>query len=332
MVLQDEFLNVKRKGRDMKRNKEEKLKKKNKGMKFETVSSVQMWSMCIIPMLFVFFFSYMPMAGLVLAFKDFKYAKGIFGSPWIGLSNFKIFLLSNDFAKVAWNTISLNLIFMFVSTVCQVAVAVLLYEVVSRRATKTYQTLMITPHFVSWVIAGYMAFAFLNPNGGLINTALSKIGIDAVNWYGESKYWPFILSICYVWKGLGMNSVIYYAALMGIDSTLFEAAEIDGANKFKIAWHIIIPQLMTIIIILQILGIGNIFRADFGLFYNIPRNVGALYDTTDVMDTWIFRTMREVGDMSVSSAAGLIQSVVGFVLVMLTNYITKKIDPERALF
>ena len=322
-----------RKGtKKMKANSTSPALKKSKGVNYGTASTVQLWSMCILPMFFVFMFSYMPMAGIVLAFKDFKYALGIFGSPWVGLENFKIFLLSNDFAEVAWNTVSLNLVFMLVATVSQVVVGILLYEVRSRRATKVYQTLMITPHFVSWVIAGYMVYAFLNPQQGLMNTILGNFGIDPINWYGEPGYWPIILSICYVWKGLGINSVIYYAALMGVDSALFEAAEIDGANKFQVAWHIILPQLMSIIVMLQILAIGGIFRADFGLFYNVPRNVGALYEVTDVMDTWIFRCMREIGDMSVSSAAGLIQSIVGFAMVMLTNTITKKIDPDRALF
>jgi len=301
-------------------------------LKHTTVTTLQLHSMCLIPVALVFVFSYLPMIGIIIGFKDFRFDLGMFGSPWVGFENFEIFLRSNDFAKVAWNTVSLNALFIVVSTVCQILLAVLLYEVRSRRATKVYQTVLITPHFVSWVIAGYMLYAFLNPQLGFINKFITTLGGKGISWYSEPKYWPVILTIAHVWKNIGMNSVIYYAALMGVDSSLVEAAQIDGANKVQTTFRVVIPQLYTLITILTILAIGGIFRADFGLFYQLPRNVGALYEVTDVMDTWVYRTMRVVGDMSISTAAGLIQSVVGFTLVVITNTVVKKIDPDRALF
>ena len=208
----------------------------------------------------------------------------------------------------------------------------MLFDVKSRTAIKTYQSCLITPNFISWVVVGYIAYIFLNPEYGTINKFLTKIGLPAVQWYNSPKLWPGILTVVSVWKGVGMNTVMYYAALMGIDSQIFEAAELDGANKLQKIWNITIPSLIPIITILFILSIGNIFRADFGLFYQVTRDVGALYETTDVLDTYIFRTMNEIGDMSISSAVGLLQSVVGFIFVVTVNKIVGKIDPERSLF
>ena len=222
--------------------------------------------------------------------------------------------------------------FIVIGTILAVFVAILLFELKSRAATKVFQTIMITPHFISWVIVAYMVFALLNTKYGIVNNIRAIMGLEKIDWYGKADYWPGILIIANVWKNIGMNSVMYYAGLMGIDSTLFEAAEVDGANKVKIIWHIIIPMLVPLITVLTILNIGNIFRADFGLFYNVPRNIGMLYKKTDVIDTYIFRTMREVGDMGMSSAVGLLQSIVGMITVIVTNSITKKINPDNALF
>ena len=289
-------------------------------------------SMVILPMFWVFVFSYLPMVGVIIAFKDYNYADGIFGSKWVGLENFRIFVTSNEFAKITWNTLYMNFFFIFVGIFMAVLVAILLYEVKSRKATKVYQTVMLTPHFLSWVIAAYMAYAILRPNGGYLNTILAKFGIEGVDWYSKPEAWPVILLICNVWKHIGMDSIMYYAALMGIDSSIFEAAEVDGANKFQRTIYIVIPELMSIITILSILKIGNIFRADFGLFYQVPRNVGLLYSTTDVIDTYIFRTMRVLGDFGLSGAVSFLQSIVGMTVVLFTNWVAKKIDPSRGLF
>lgn len=297
-----------------------------------TRKEIQLYSLCALPLLWVFIFSYIPMGGIIIAFKDYKYSMGIFGSPWVGLRYFEAFFNSSEFSTIVWNTLSLNFTFIICNLASAVALAILLFELRSRAKTKVYQTILITPHFLSWVVVAYMAYAFLNPNYGLINRIIGAFGGDAVDWYSKPDAWPAILTIASVWKHIGMKSVIYYASLMGIDNSLFEAADIDGATKWQKIRYIVIPLLVPLMTILTILDIGNIFRADFGLFYQLTRNVGTLYSTTDVMDTYIFRTMRVVGDMGMSSAAGLLQSVVGFVLVMITNYVSKKIDSDNALF
>ncbi len=297
-----------------------------------TQSELQLYSLCVIPVLLVFLFCYLPMGGIVIAFKNYRYDLGIFGSEWVGLDNFKFFFTSSDFFRITRNTLGMNFIFIIVSTASAVLVAVLLFHLQSRMATKIYQTMLITPNFLSWVIVAYMAYGFLNPQYGLLNSILSHFGIPKIDWYAKPNAWPFILTIASIWKHVGMDCVVYYAALMGIDSSLFEAADIDGAGAVKKFTKIILPELVSLIVIQTILKIGNIFRADFGLFYQLPRDIGMLYSTTDVIDTYIFRAMRVVGDMSMSSAVGFLQSIIGFIMVVTTNFITKKISPDNALF
>ena len=273
------------------------------------------------------------MGGLVIAFKDYRYDMGIFGSEWVGFKNFTYLLESNEFARITWNTLSLNFIFIVFGIIAAITLALVLFDVRSRTKTKVCQTILITPHFLSWVVVGYMAYAFLNPNYGFLNSMLSALGFDGkYDWYSMPKAWPVILTIASIWKHVGMDSVVYYAALMGLDSSLFEAAEVDGATKLQVKLKIVIPSLIPLITVMTILKIGSIFRADFGLFYQLTRDIGALYETTDVVDTYVFRTMRVIGDMGISSAVGLLQSVVGLIMVLLTNYVSKKIDPETGLF
>ena len=296
------------------------------------LKACQVYSLGIIPLFLLLVFNYIPMFGVIIAFKDYKYNKGIFGSEWVGFDNFKLFVQSNDFANIAWNTIYLNAIFIVVGVISAIFLAILLYELTSRLTTKVYQTILITPNFLSWVVVAYMAYAILHPMHGTLNQLIGKFGVAPIDWYSKPAAWPFILAVASVWKHVGMDSVIYYASLMGIDSCLFEVARIEGATWWQKVRYVIVPCLTPLITILTILKIGGIFRADFGLFYQLTRDVGALYDVTDVMDTYIYRTMRELGDMGISSAAGLLQSGIGFALVMLTNAIVKKIDPDRALF
>ena len=303
--------------------------KKNK--KFNK-REIQLISMCVLPVLLVLVFNYIPMIGIIIAFKDYRYSTGVFGSKWVGFNNFKFFFNSTEFARITFNTLYLNALFIIVGTVMALLVAILLYQLSNRRTIKTVQTIMITPHFVSWVIASYMLYGFLNTRFGILNTWLANMGLEQVDWYSEPGPWPIIFVIVYIWKHVGMDSITYYAALMGIDYSIIEAGQVDGANKRQIIRHVIIPTMVPLISILTILKIGNIFRADFGMFYQLPRDSGALYATTDVVDTYIFRALREIGDLGMSSAVGLLQSIVGFVLVMITNFVSKKIDPDRALF
>lgn len=283
-------------------------------------------------MLLVLVFSYLPMFGLIIAFKDYKHNKGIIGSEWAGFKNFEFFFKSNDASRIAINTLYLNFIFIFVGILVAVMVALLLYEVRRRAFVKFYQTTMIFPHFLSMVVVAYIAYAFLNPSFGFVNGIMERLGMEGVSWYTKPAPWPIILIIVNVWKHFGMDSVVYYAALMGVDSEYYEAAEIDGASRIQQIWYISIPSLVPIMTILSILAVGRIFRADFGLFYQVTMDSGALYSTTDVIDTYVFRALRQLGDIGMSSAVGLFQSVVGFVLVLMTNAIVSKIDKENALF
>ncbi|MBP3362009.1 MAG: sugar ABC transporter permease [Clostridia bacterium] len=308
------------------------VKNKKHMINGKTAEKLRLYSLCAIPVFLVFLFAYVPMGGIIIAFKDYRFNLGIFGSEWTGLKNFEFFLKSPSFLLITRNTLFLNFLFIFFGTVASVSVGVLLFEMRSTKATKLFQTVMIMPNFISWVIAAYMAYAILNPQYGMLNAVLNSFGIESIDWYSKPEAWPAILTISSIWKTVGINSVIYYAGLMGIDTGLFEAARIDGANKWQQIIHISLPNLLSLIIMLTILSIGNIFRADFGLFYQLTRDVAALYPTTDVIDTYIFRTMRVVGDMGMSAAVGFLQSIVGFVLVVITNLTVKKIKPESALF
>lgn len=295
-------------------------------------SHLQLYSLCIVPVLLVFVFSYIPLYGLLICFKNYNYRQGILGSPWVGLDNFKFYVMSNDFTRTLWNTLELNCIFIVCGIVAAVLVAVLLFEITSRNATKVYQTMLITPHFVSWIIAAYIVYAILSPEYGILNKIIESMGGTGIAWYNTPEAWTWILLICSIWKHVGMDCVVYYAALMGIDTSLFEAAKIDGANKVQIAWYITVPTLVPLITILTILKIGSIFRADFGLFYQVPMDNGALYPRTDVIDTYVYRVFRQIGNLSMSTAIGFLQSIIGFIMVMTTNAVVKKVDPNRALF
>lgn len=311
-------------------------KKTSNSKKVKIKRHLQLYSLAAVPVFLLILFHYIPLAGIVLAFKRYRYDLGITGSQWVGLRNFELFFKSGDFARLTRNTIGLNAIFIGLIIICSVALAVVLYRINSRKATKVYQTVLITPHFVSWVIAAYIIYAFLNPEYGIMNNFLKSVGMAPVSWYAAPKAWPVILAICYVWKHIGLDCVIYYAALMGMDSSLIEAAAVDGANRWQQTRNVIIPQLTTLIVIQTILKIGGIFRADFGMFYQLTRNVGELYSTTDVIDTYIFRTVTGENsantNLSAGTAVGLFQSFVGFCLVLFTNWASKKFDEDYGLF
>lgn len=290
------------------------------------------WALAIIPILYVFLFNYCTKLGIIIAFKDYNYADGILGSKWVGFDNFKFFITSGDFARVVKNTVLNNLVFIAVGMISAVVFALLLYELTSRKATKVYQTTVMTPHFVSWIIGSYIVYAFLNPQSGVVNALLTRMGIESVNWYANPKPWPIILTICFVWKNIGMDSILYYSTLMSIDESLFEAAEVDGASRIQKTWYVTLPELKNLICLLLVMKIGGIFSADFGLFYQVPRNVGALYPTTDVISTYVFRAMTEVKDFGMSTAVSFADSVVGFIMVYTTNMIMRKYNEESALF
>lgn len=294
--------------------------------------NLQLLSLALPAILLLAVFNYWPMFGVVLAFKDYKVPKGIFGSPWAGFKNFRFFFQSQDAWRVTRNTLGLNLLFIAMGIICGVVFALLMFEVKKARHVKLYQTVSILPSFLSWVAVGYIVYALLEPSKGVINQLLGIFGIEKIAWYSEAKYWPVILLITKIWQSVGLGSIIYYAALMGVDAELFEAAEIDGASKLQRTWYVSLPQIVPIIVIMGILDIGKIFRSDFGLFYNVTRNVGQLYPTTDVIDTYVFRALMAQGNIGMSSAVGLFQSVVCFISLMITNWIVTKISPENSLF
>lgn len=276
-------------------------------------------------------FAYLPMVGLIIAFKNYRYDLGMFGSKWVGLDNFR-YLFSSDTAwRITRNTVLYNAAYMLVTTVAALLLAVLLNEL-KAKWTKFYQTALFLPHFLSWVLVGYIAYAFLNHSDGFINRTLEALGGHPVSWYQDAGSWPAILILVQLWKTVGFSTLIYFAGIIGISGDYYEAARIDGATKRQMAFKITIPLLTPLIIILTILNIGNMFRGDFGLHYFIPNNSGFLYASTDVIDTYVYRALREVGNVSMSAATGLYQSVVGFVLVLLANWIVRRINPEHSLW
>lgn len=288
--------------------------------------------MCLPVLLHLLIFSYIPMTGVIIAFKDYNFRDGILGSKFVGFKYFEFFFKSQDAWRITRNTVGLNLIFIFLGVIFAVGLALIMFEINKKLFIKIYQTILILPNFISWVIAGYMVFALLNPKYGLINAILQLFKIHPVSWYSQPFYWPFILAIASVWKSVGVNCIIYYAVLLGIDKEYYEAAALDGANKLQMVRYISIPFLIPVMTILTILAIGNIFRADFGMFYQLTRDSGALYPTTDVIDTYVYRALKSLGEISMSAAVGLFQSIVGFATILVTNFIVRKIDNENALF
>ena len=305
------------------------IKKKKKG-RFK--DNLQLLSLALPTVILLGVFCYWPMFGVVLAFKDYKVPKGIWGSPWAGLKNFEFFLKSQDAWRVTRNTLGLNLMFIVAGIVCGVIFALIMFEVKKARHVKIYQTVSILPSFLSWVAVGYIVYSLLDPTKGILNQILALFGQEGISWYSEARYWPVILLITKIWQSVGLSSIIYYAALMGVDAELYEAADIDGAGRLQKTWYISLPQIIPIIIIMGILDIGKIFRADFGLFYNVTRDVGALYSTTDVIDTYVFRALMAQGNIGMASAVGLFQSVVCFVTLVSTNAIVSRLSPDNALF
>lgn len=282
-------------------------------------------------------FSYLPMVGTVLAFKKFRidpdgFFASLINSEWVGWDNFK-YLFSTDSAYIITrNTLLYNGLFIILGLVTAVATAIILSELANKKLSKFYQTGMLFPHFLSWVIVSYFVFTFLSSDRGLLNNMLEWFNIDPISWYSEPKYWPFIIVFMNMWKGIGYGSIVYLAAIVGIDRTYYEAAMIDGASKWQRIRHITLPMIKPLMIIMTIMNVGKIFNSDFGLFFQVPRDSGALYSVTNTIDTFVYRGLMSLGDIGMSTAAGLYQSVVGFVLVIITNYIVRKIDEESALF
>ena len=277
--------------------------------------------------------NYIPMGGIIIAFKKIDYRKGILASDWIGLDNFRFLFSTPDAWIMTRNTILYNLAFIVVGTVCALALAIGMNEIKERFFAKYLQGAFLLPNLVSMVVVSYVVFAFINTDTGFLNqTVLPALGFPEVNYYTRAQNWPVILLIVYLWKNTGYASIIYLASMAGIDTTLYEAARIDGAGKWDQIRLITLPLLRPTIIILTLLAVGRIMFSDFGLFYQVTMNSGALYSTTQTIDTYVYRGLMQLGNIGMSSAAGFYQSIVGFVLVLTANYLVKKISPEDALF
>jgi len=287
--------------------------------------------------LWFLFFSYLPMVGMIIAFKQYRVSRegfwaSIMDSKWVGLDNFKFLFTTNDAYVITRNTVLYNVFFIVLGLVIAVALAIVLSEIVNKRLAKIYQTGMFLPYFLSWVIVGYFVFSFLSLDKGMLNQIFKSVGLDPVQWYSDPTFWPIIIVVVFLWKSVGYNSVIYLAAIMGIDKSLYEAAMIDGANKWQQIRHITVPMLKPLMTILTLLAIGRIFYADFGLFYQVPRDSGTLYSVTNVIDTYVYRGLKTTGEIGMSTAAGLYQSFVGFVLVITSNWVVRKFNKDNALF
>ncbi|NLM11850.1 MAG: sugar ABC transporter permease [Clostridiaceae bacterium] len=283
-------------------------------------------------LIYTLIFSYLPMAGIVLAFKNYNYADGIFKSPWSGFENFRFFFSSGQAFKVTRNTILYNLAFMVVNTLLQLAVAIFLSEIKGKIFKKTAQSVMFLPYFISWVIVSVIAFNFLSYDYGIINSFLSSMGLNKIDFYGTPKYWIGILIFFNAWKGIGYGSVIYLSAIMGIDTEMYESAEIDGANIFQRIFYITVPSLVPTIIILLLLAVGQIFRGNFDMFYQLVGTNGILFDITDVIDTFTFRALIRSNDVGMAAASGLYQSVFCFITIVTTNYLVKRYEKDYSLF
>ena len=277
--------------------------------------------------------NYIPMAGLVIAFKQVNWNKGILKSPWVGFSNFEYLFKTKEAWNITRNTLGYNIIFIILGTVIAIAVAILLNEITSMMLKKTYQTVILLPYLISMVVVSYLVYAMLSSENGFVNLSILRpLGKQEISWYTESKYWPAILILIYIWKTFGYNCILYYATLVGIDRGYYEAAVIDGASRWQQIRHITLPELVPTIITLTLMSIGKIFYSDFGLFYQVPMDSGPLYDVTNTIDTYVYRGLIRQNNVGMSSAAGFYQSIIGFVLVLLANYAVRRISKENALF
>jgi putative aldouronate transport system permease protein len=292
-----------------------------------------LYTMMVPGLLYLLINNYLPMFGLVIAFKRINFRLGILKSPWIGLDNFRYLFLTPDAFIITRNTILYNLVFIVINAVAGIVVALMLNEVRSRFAKSVYQNFILLPHLISMVIVSYLVYAFLSMDSGIVNKSLLEpFGRESILWYQEKKYWPYILVFVNTWKGFGFGAVIYLSSIIGISKDYYEAAHLDGAGKFRQIWHITLPLLRPTVIILTLLAIGRMFYSDFGLFYQVPLNQGMLFDVTNVIDTYVYRALLILGDMGMSSAAGFYQSLVGFICIVAANLAVRKIEPSSSLF
>lgn len=298
-----------------------------------------LFSMVVPGAIWFFLLRYLPMFGIIISFKDYKIftkapslINNIVHSNWVGFKNFKFLFTTTDSWIMLRNTIGYNAIWIALGLVLSVSFAIMLNEIRNKFVAKTYQTLMFFPYFLSWVVASYFVLAFLDPTRGLLVHLQKSWGMEATNWYNDPAPWPIILTISNLWKNVGYSTVLYLAAITGIDASQYEAARIDGANKWQQICYVTLPNLRPMIVILFILNVGKILNADFGLFWNVPMNSGPLFPATQVIDTYVYRALTTTNNIGMSTAAGFLQNVVGFLCLVAANTIVRKLDEESSLF
>lgn len=299
---------------------------------FKSVKRSRVLLLMLLPAtVFVIIFNYIPMAGVVLAFKNFNYADGIFGSPWNGLENFRYLFVSNKIWTLTRNTLLYNIAFILLGVIFEVGFAIILSEITGKVFKKFAQGFMFLPYFISWVVVATIMLNIFGTNG-VLNSVLSNFGITDFSIYKQVREWPIVLVIVRLWKQTGYGSVVYLAAIAGISKELYEAADIDGANVWQKIRYITIPSLKPTIMIMVLLALGNVFRGDFGMFYQLVGSNQLLLNTSDIIDTYIYRMLTTSPNIGLTAAAGLYQSVLCFVTILAANYIVKKIDPDYTLF
>lgn len=300
---------------------------------FRDVKKYKIMLLMLAPaIIFFLVFSYLPMAGIIVAFKEYNFSQGIFNSPWNGITNFKFFFIGGEAFRVTRNTLLYNLVFIVFGNSLQLTAAIALSEINNKHFKKVTQSIMFLPYFISWVLVGGFMYGILNRDQGMLGNLFNLLGLERPDIYGSPNIWPVIIVLIQSWKWLGYGTVIYLAAITGIDQKKYEAAMIDGANAFQRIFKITLPSLIPTIITLVLLSIGRIFRGDFQMFYQLTGNNGVLFPTTDVIDTYVVRSLLNNSDYGMSAAAGVYQSVLGFCIIMAVNAIVKKVDSDYALF
>ncbi|MDQ0110597.1 ABC transporter permease [Paenibacillus harenae] len=312
------------------------MKKKKKSIISDVKQNFYLYLLVLPGVLYFLIFKYLPMVGVVVAFQDFNVMKGLFKSEFVGLKNFEYFFSSKDWLIVTWNTVFLNILFLFSGLFFAILIAIVLSEISNKYFKKVTQSLVILPNFISWTLVSMFVFALVSTDIGLINSVLKTFGFiqegQEISFYSNPDLWVGILVVLKIWKGAGFGSVIYLAAIAGIDQEIYEAAKIDGATRLQCITKITLPQLKTTVVLLTLFGIGDIFQGDLGMIYAIVGDNPNLYQTTDVIDTYVFRMLRQMNDISMSTAIGLYQSLVGLVIVFVTNHLAKKYDSDSAIF
>ena len=302
-----------------------------RGVIRELLMNKHLYLMMLPTVIWFVIFCYFPLYGITLAFKKYDFALGIAGSPFVGFENFKFLFAYDGIGRVFFNTIYLNVLFILSTTVISVVLAIMFSEIKNKTFKRVTQSIAILPHFVSWAVVSLVLQAFVGTTG-LLNQAFKALGMSRVSFYNEPELWPWIFVVLRIWQGCGFGTVTYIAAITGFDTSMYEAARVDGATRFQQIRHITLPLLKPTIVILTIMSVGNIFRGDFGMIYAMVRDTAKLLPTTDVIDTFVYRALRQMNNLGMSTATSLFQSVVGSILVVSVNALAKKLDPDTALF